>query len=108
MRSTLIVVTPPSLDYDLRLVEAVEPVHVQAFIAKRSVEGFDVTVVGRFTWPTEVDVGPMPVCSQVEKASRELGAVVDEQILRLPACGDETIKCSHHVLRAQPASNLDR
>jgi hypothetical protein len=41
VRPTLVVIDPPSFDLRLGLVNRLEPVNIQAFVTKRSVETFD-------------------------------------------------------------------
>ena len=55
MRTNLVVVSTPSLAFCARLVEAQEPVCVQAFDPELAVEGFDEGVVGWFARPEEVE-----------------------------------------------------
>jgi hypothetical protein len=43
-----IVVLSPRLDLAARVLERFKPVHVQAFVAEPSIEGFDRRVIGRF------------------------------------------------------------
>ena len=61
--SLLVVVSTPSLAFSPRIVEAHEPVRVQAFGAELAVERFDEGIVGWLPWPREVErhtpmVGP--------------------------------------------------
>jgi len=58
MWSHLIVVSTPSLAFSNRVVEAHEPVLVQAFRSELAVEGLDERVVGRFARPAEAQRNP--------------------------------------------------
>ena len=51
----LVVVSMPSLAFCPRLVEAQEPVRVQAFGPELAVERFDEGIVRRLAWPAEVE-----------------------------------------------------
>src|SRR4029453_2620526 len=57
MRMMLIVVPPKSVDLLLGVLERREPVDVQAFFPKATVERFNGRVVGRLTPTTEVQDG---------------------------------------------------
>jgi hypothetical protein len=55
VRSCLIVVSTPSLAFSARIVEAHEPVRVEAFRSEFAVERFDERIVGRLSRPREVE-----------------------------------------------------
>ena len=67
MRSHLIVLDPPALDDCPRLREALEPVHVQAFVAQLAVEGLDESVVHRTAW------SPLPMAGVRRERNQNLG-----------------------------------
>ena len=77
MRSLLVVVSTPSLAFSLRVVEAHEPVRVQAFGAELAVEGLDEGVVGRFARPREVEDDAALIGPQIEIARHELAALIE-------------------------------
>src|SRR5258708_35563288 len=77
MRTNLIVVSTPSLAFCSRLVEAQEPVCIQAFPPELAVEGLDEGVVGRLAWPAEVECHAFHVRPENELLADELGAIVD-------------------------------
>lgn len=81
MRTTLVVVGPPSFDPLLSVFHRLEPVHVQALVAERSVERFDEAVVRGLARAAEVDPHLMMVRPEVEHAPRELAPVVREDML---------------------------
>lgn len=62
MWSNLIVVSTPSLAFLHGVVEAHEPVLVQALRPELAVERFDERVVGRLARPTEVERDVARVC----------------------------------------------
>ena len=51
MRSNIVVVYTPSLQFFAGIVKAHEPMRIQAFLPEAAVEGFDESVVSRFSWP---------------------------------------------------------
>ena len=55
VRAHLVVVSTPSLAFSSRLVEAEEPVGVQALRTELAVQAFDEGVVGRLAGPAEVE-----------------------------------------------------
>ena len=58
MWSLLVVVSTPSLAFSLRIVEAHEPVRIQAFRPELAIEGFNEGIVGWLSWPGEVERHP--------------------------------------------------
>jgi len=50
MRSDLVVVTPPALDYDLRINSIAKPLHRRALVAEFPVEGLVRPVLPRLPW----------------------------------------------------------
>ena len=82
MRSDRVVVLAPLLDDDSGLLQAVEDLPVQAFIAQLAVEGLAVAVLPRTTW-FDVKRG----CSKTRKPAahdlrRHLRAVVGPNVFR--------------------------
>ena len=90
-----IVVTPPALDHDLSLLQRIEDLPVQEFVAQARVEALDVTVL---PWAAGGDVGrlgtnggnPLPY-----GLGDELGAVVRPDVRR---CRLLVLSDSHVVL----------
>ena len=75
VRSNLIVVSTPSLAFSLGLVEAKEPVQVEALVAQRTIEGLDLHVVGRLAWPGEVQTSLVVIGPEIYQVARELCAI---------------------------------
>ena len=61
MRSYFVVVSTPSLAFSDRVIQAHEPVRVQAFRPELAVEGLDERIVGRLARPREVERYPFHV-----------------------------------------------
>ena len=55
MRTTLAIIEASGFDDCTGLGQIIEAVRVEAFIAQRSIEGFDEGIVGRFAVLREVD-----------------------------------------------------
>ena len=83
MRSHLVVVPAPSLAFSDRVVEAHEPVLVQAFRPELAVEGLDERVVRWFAGPAEVERDAVGVRPQIQVAGDELAALVDADRRRI-------------------------
>jgi hypothetical protein len=66
MGSLLVVVSTPSLAFSPRVVEAHEPMRIQALGAELAIERLDEGVVGRFARPGEVKRGDGPLGEIVE------------------------------------------
>src|SRR4051812_3218379 len=77
VRTHLVVVSMPSLAFYTRLVEAEEPVRVQALRSELAVERFDERVVSRLAWPAEVERHAFDVGPEVELLADKLGSVID-------------------------------
>ncbi len=78
MRPNGIVVTAPTLDYDLGFPQRVEDLAIEQFIAQAGIEALDVTVLSR---AARFDVGRLrPDCADpvLHRFGDELWAVVEE------------------------------
>src|ERR1700722_13834812 len=73
----LVVVSTPSLAFSACVVEAHEPVGIQAFGAELAVERFDKGVVGRFAWPAKVERDAFHVRPEIQFLADKLRAIVD-------------------------------
>jgi tetratricopeptide (TPR) repeat protein len=82
MRSDLVVVSTPSLAFSAGLVEAEEPVGVQALRPKLAVQAFE-RVVGRFARPAEVECDTAHESPQIELPANELRPVIEPDRLRV-------------------------
>src|SRR5438105_15406109 len=67
VRSHLVVVSTPSLAFSACLVEAEEPIGVQALSSKLAVQAFDECIVGRLAGPAEVESDAVLVSPAVER-----------------------------------------
>jgi hypothetical protein len=76
VRTTLIVVPPKRIDLLLRIVDRVEPMHVQALFAEPAVERLDRVIVSRLAPATEVedDIRDSRVLKQVADFSADESA----------------------------------
>jgi hypothetical protein len=61
VRTTHIIFLPPLLDEMLCFGQSLEPVGVQTLCPEGSVERLAEGVVGRLSWPGEVDLYPMAI-----------------------------------------------
>ena len=66
MRTVLVVIAPPRLTFYSCVVQAQEPVCVEAFGPHPAVERLRERIVGRLTWPAEIQHYVMLVRPQVE------------------------------------------
>src|SRR5207248_1885721 len=72
VRPYLVVVLPPFLDLDLRLVQIHKPVLVQAFVPQTSVEALDVTVLHRLSRCDEPQLHTILVRPLIQHFARKL------------------------------------
>ena len=71
----LVIVSAPSLAFSDRVVEAHEPVPVQAFRPELAIERFDERVVGRLARSAEVEGHSTCIGPQVEVPGDDLAAL---------------------------------
>jgi len=76
MRTRLVIVLAPDFDFASGVLERQEPVCVEAFLPKTSVEGFILRIVGRLARAREVNLHAIFVRPFVERLRNELAAVV--------------------------------
>src|SRR5260221_3676763 len=93
----LVVVSTPSLAFCARLVERKEPIRVQTFGSELAVERFDEGVVGRFSWPAEVERHALHVGPEIELLADELRAIVDADCLWISELFCTTFERVHDV-----------
>lgn len=84
VRPTLIVVGSPCLDSLLGFGQGFKPIYVQVFVAERAIERFNMAIIRRCTWPTEVDIGLVVVSPQVEQQPRDFAVIVDQKARGAP------------------------
>ena len=106
----LVIVSTPSLAFSNRIVEAHEPVLVQAFSAELAVDAFDECVVGRRTGPREVQHDALHVRPQVEISGDELAALIDPDRGRVANLPTDAVQNFDHVRRpeAEPRHHRQR
>lgn len=69
---------------------------VQAFRAKSAVERLDEGIVGRLTWPGEVERDVVLIRPEIEIARHKLAALVDPDHLRVPRLlANKLERCDH-------------
>ena len=108
MRTDLVVVSTPSLAFSACLVEAEEPVGVQALGAELAVQALDEGVVDRLAGPAEVERDAAQLGPQIELAADALRIVVDADRLRVADREGSLLERRHDVGAAVAVSNVDR
>ena len=78
----VVVIEAPVLDDSSSISEIREPVEIQAFIPKLSIEALDKTVFDRSAWPDESQLHTIRVCPLVKGFACELRSVVNDYPLR--------------------------
>src|SRR3546814_18970851 len=100
MWSFLIVVSTPILQLFVGIRKAQEPVGVQAFGPKSTIECFDERVVGRLARPREVQRHTLLVGPEIHVPGNELRALVDTDSLRIADATAYPIQGRHHIFPA--------
>lgn len=108
MWPNFVVVSAPSLAFSHRVVEAHEPVLVQALRPELAVEAFDERVVGRLARPAEVERHVSCIGPQIEIARNELAALVDPDRCRLANLAAHPLEHLDHIRRPEPEPRHDR
>jgi hypothetical protein len=73
VRSFLVVVSTPSLAFSARIVEAHEPVRVEALCSELAVERFDERIVGRLPGSREVERDTTVIGPEIQIAGDKAG-----------------------------------
>jgi hypothetical protein len=108
VRTNVVIVSTPSLAFLPRLVEAQEPVRVQALSSELSVERLDVGIVRRLSRSGEVERHTADEGPQVQLLADELRAVVDTDRFRKPRVCGRALQRRHDVGAPIVLSNVDR
>ena len=103
----LVVVGPPRLDLDLRILQRREPALVQALLPEPTVETFYIRVLDRFSWPYEVEFHAVPVCLLVHGSRSELRPVVRRDDPGQPMRLCQPLQNRHHPLPRDRGAHLD-
>src|SRR5277367_1090457 len=105
----LIVVLAPSLDLAPGVGQVLEPVRIQALVAKAAIEAFDETVLRRLAW-LNVDQPDAALFGPREKATAgELRSVVDTDTFRTrPTARNHSSQHARHPRGRQRTIDLDR
>ena len=108
VRPTLVVVSPPSLDFFLRVLEGGEPVLVQALLLSPSVERLGIGIVARFARPDEVELHLVPVRPAIERPRGKFGTVVQPDFPGYSSGSSHLVQDPHDVASGQALADLDR
>ena len=75
MRAALIVLVSPGFDLVPCLRDRIEPMDVEAFVSKGSVECLDEGIVGRLAGPAEVDPHSVMIGPEIDNVAGKFAAV---------------------------------
>src|SRR4029077_10984387 len=101
VRPLAVVFLTPVVEGSPYVIQCAEPTRVQAFIAKTSMEAFDVSVLHR---SPRLDVDQVDLaffCPAQHAPRRALRSIVRAHALRLAALFDQTIQFPSHATTAQ-------
>jgi hypothetical protein len=82
VRSALVILYLPVLNLGRGFGNCREPMHVQTFVTKRAVEGFNVRIVCWFPRPRKGQLDLVVIRSQINESTSELAAIVAVNSLR--------------------------
>ena len=83
VRPDLVVVLAPGADRLAGLGQGLEPVLIQAFVAKLPIKALDVAVLHGLSWVDQKVAYPMSLCPCDECTVGELGSVVGSDRMRI-------------------------
>ena len=107
MRSILVVVDPPVLDRGADLVDAQEPVLVEALVAKFPVEALDIGVLDWSTGRDEEKPNTTAIGPFVESTTRKLRAIIDDDGLRNPTELRKLVEPAHNACSRDGSRRID-
>lgn len=94
-------------DHEACLVEATEPVLVQAAVAELPVEALDKRVLSGLAWLDEEDPNVMERSPVRKRSARELWAIIDHNGFWLSACKPQPVECASDVFASNRAIDMD-
>jgi hypothetical protein len=77
VRSYIVVNSTPSLAFSNRLVQAYEPVLLQAFRPELAIEGLDKLIVRCLAGPREVECYAFNICPQIQLSGDKSAPLID-------------------------------
>jgi len=75
--AALIIILAPGVDFVDGVFKRQEPMGVQTFLSEPSVEAFDLGVVGRRPWSTEVEFDSMFIRPSIHRLRNKFAAIID-------------------------------
>ena len=81
MRSDLVVISPPFLDYGAGMFQADKPIRIQALVTQPADEALGERVLDRLSGPDEIELNPLTISSLVQGATGKLRPVIDRDDL---------------------------
>src|SRR5580698_3287541 len=103
----LIIVPSPRVDLLFSVLDRIEPVSVQAFLAELSIEGFHDRVVCRLAAAIEVDLHVVRVRPVVHMAACELGSIITGDTSWQTAIVSNLPHGCDHVFSSQTEADFD-
>ena len=104
----MIVIISPSLQHRPYFIQRREFVHIQALVSQSPVERFDEAVLGRLSWPYEVELHPSKVAPLVEHLRRKFRSVVDSYRVGQFALLGDFVQGVDYALARQRVIGLQR
>lgn len=107
MRTACIVISPPHLDQLLRIALIEEPVLIQAFVAERAVEAFDMAVLHWFPGSNVVQRNSPVGCPLVQHPADELRPIIDPDARWRPTLHQQPFEHPNHARTRQRPRHLN-
>src|SRR5580693_1307400 len=104
----MVVEAAPGFDDDPSFSGVLEPLAVQALVAKLAVEALDVSVLPGAAWSDERRTDVLISQPAHDGTGGELGAIVAADELRFAVQLHESRERQDHILRSDPTGHLDR
>ena len=108
MRTVLVVIAPPRLTFYPCVVQAQEPVCVEAFGPNAAIERLRERIVGRLAGAAEVQDYVMLIGPQIEILRDEFRAIVPTNALRTTMCQGNAVERIDYVRSAIDCPYIER
>jgi hypothetical protein len=103
-----VVIPLPSFDFVTGIVQAEEPVFVEAFLPESAMERLDINVVCRLPRTREVQSDVVPVSLEIDVLRDKLGAVVHPDPPRSSVILHDLLQDRDHLAAAYPLAHVNR
>jgi len=103
-----VIVLPPTFDLVPGIIQAEEPVLVEAFLPEPTVEGLDIGIVCRLPWPGKVQRNVIPISSEIDVLRDKFWPVVHPYRPRPAVILHDPLQDLDHLAASDPLAYVNR